>query len=128
MQRKYFVPEMGQSADLRCIRINGAFRQPKHNHLNGLSWIGISMRRAHVKPCFATVALLGAFLPAQHLRAGQNSLEKAESLLSKGATAEAVVVLRQIVADDRRNVDAHLLLGTALGLIGIMGNTSTRWP
>jgi tetratricopeptide (TPR) repeat protein len=76
------------------------------------------MRRAHVKPCFATVALLAAFLSAEHLRAGQNSLEKAESLLSKGATAEAVVELRQIVADDPRNVDAHLLLGIALALIG----------
>jgi len=35
-------------------------------------------------------------------------MEKAESLLSKGATAEAVVVLRQIVMDDPGNVDAHL--------------------
>ncbi len=97
---------------------NGAFRQPKQNQPNGFSWIGISMRRAHVKPCFATVALLAAFLSAEHLRAGQNSLEKAESLLSKGATAEAVVELRQIVADDPRNVVAHLLLGIALALIG----------
>jgi tetratricopeptide (TPR) repeat protein len=81
------------------------------------------MRKAHVKPCFATVALLAAFLSAQHLRAGQNSLEKAESLLSKGATAEAVVVLRQIVADDPRNVDAHLLLGTVLALSGDRGES-----
>jgi tetratricopeptide (TPR) repeat protein len=81
------------------------------------------MRRAHVKRCFATVALLAAFLSAEHLRAGQNSLEKAESLLSKGATAEAVVVLRQIVADDPRNVDAHSLLGTALALIGDRGES-----
>jgi tetratricopeptide (TPR) repeat protein len=102
---------------------NGVFRQPKQNHRNGLSRIGISMRRAHVKPCFATVALLAAFLSAEHLRAGQNSLEKAESLLSKGATAEAVVLLRQIVADDPRNVDAHLLLGTGFALIGDRGES-----
>lgn len=76
------------------------------------------MRRTHVKQCFATVALFAAFLSAEHLRAGQTVLEKAESLLSKGATAEAVVVLRQIVTDDPRNVDAHLLLGTALALVG----------
>ena len=81
------------------------------------------MRRAHVRPCFATVALLAAFLSAEHLRAGQNSLEKAESLLSKGATAEAVVLLRQIVADDPRNVDAHLLLGTGFALIGDRGES-----
>jgi tetratricopeptide (TPR) repeat protein len=81
------------------------------------------MRRAHVKSCFAAVALLAAFLSAKHLRAEQTSLEKAESLLSKGATAEAVVVLRQIVTDDPRNVDAHLLLGTALALIGERGES-----
>jgi tetratricopeptide (TPR) repeat protein len=81
------------------------------------------MRKAHVKPCFATVALLAAFPSAQLLRAGQISLEKAESLLSKGATAEAVVVLRQIVADDPRNVDAHLLLGTVLALSGDRGES-----
>lgn len=76
------------------------------------------MSRTHVKQCFATVVLFAAFLSAEHLRAGQTVLEKAESLLSKGATAEAAVVLRQIVTDDPRNVDAHLLLGTALALAG----------
>jgi len=50
-------------------------------------------------------------------------MEKAESLLSKGATAEAVVVLRQIVKDDPRNFDAHLLLGTALALVGERGES-----
>ena len=81
------------------------------------------MRRTHVKPCFAAVALLAAFLSARHLWAEQTSLEKAESLLSKGATAEAVVVLRQIITDDPRNVDAHLLLGTLLALIGERGES-----
>ena len=81
------------------------------------------MRRARVKPCFATVALLAAFLSAEHLRAGQSSLEKAESLLSKGATADAVVLLRQVVADNPRNVEAHLLLGTALALVGERGES-----
>ena len=81
------------------------------------------MRRARVKPCFATVALLAAFLSAEHLRAGQSSLEKAESLLSKGATADAVVLLRQVVADNPRNVEAHLRLGTALALVGERGES-----
>ena len=81
------------------------------------------MRRVRVKPCFATFALLAVFLPAEHLRAAQTSMEKAESLLSKGATAEAVVVLRQIVKDDPRNFDAHLLLGTALALVGERGES-----
>ena len=81
------------------------------------------MIRAHVKPCFATIALLAAILLSEHLRAGQSSLDKAESLLSKGATDDALVVLRQIVADDPRNVDARLLLGTALALRGERGES-----
>ena len=81
------------------------------------------MRRAHVKSCFATVALLAALLSAERLPAAQNSLGQAESLLSKGATADAVVVLRHIVTDDPRNVEAHLLLGTALALVGERGES-----
>ena len=81
------------------------------------------MGRVRAQPCFATIALLAALLSAEHARAGQTSLEKAESLLSKGATPEAVVVLRQIVTDDPRNVDAHLALGTALALMGERGES-----
>src|ERR1700747_3538923 len=81
------------------------------------------MSQASVKPCLAALALLATFLSAEHVRAGQTSLEKAESLLSKGATAEAVVVLRQIVTDDPASVDAHLLLGTALALMGERGES-----
>jgi Tfp pilus assembly protein PilF len=106
---------MGQGAVFTGIRFNGAFRQSRQDHPNGL---GILMRQARVKLCLAVLALLATFLSAEHVRAEQTSLEKAESLLSKGATAEAVVVLRQIVTDDPRNVDAHLLLGTALALRG----------
>jgi protein O-GlcNAc transferase len=79
------------------------------------------MRRARIKPCFAAIALFAALVSAESLRAQQTPLEKAEALLSKGATAEAVVVLRQVVTDDPRNVGAHSLLGTALALIGERG-------
>jgi tetratricopeptide (TPR) repeat protein len=81
------------------------------------------MRRARFKSSFVAIALLAAFVWAESLRAEQTPLEKAEALLSKGATAEAVVMLRQIVTDDPRNVDAHLLLGTALALIGERGES-----
>ena len=47
-----------------------------------------------------------------------SELQKAQDLLARGSLAEAVTVLRQIVQDDRGNFDAHLLLGTALGLQG----------
>ena len=81
------------------------------------------MRRARFKPSFAAIALLAALVSAESLRAQQTPLEKAEALLSKGATAEAVVVLRQIVTDDPSNVGAHSLLGTALALIGERGES-----
>ena len=81
------------------------------------------MRRARIKPCFAAIALLAALVSAEGLRAEQTPLEKAEALLSKGATVEAVAVLHLIVTDDPRNVDAHLLLGTALALVGERGES-----
>jgi tetratricopeptide (TPR) repeat protein len=81
------------------------------------------MRRARFKSSLAAIALLSAFVWAESLRAEQAPLERAEALLSKGATAEAVVVLRQIVTDDPRNVDAHVLLATALALIGERGES-----
>ena len=81
------------------------------------------MRRARFKSSLAAIALLAAFVWAESLRAEQAPLERAEALLSKGATAEAVVMLRQIVTDDPRNVDAHVLLGTALALIGERGES-----
>jgi protein O-GlcNAc transferase len=102
---------------------NGVFLTAEAESAESINWDWISMRRAHVKPCFATVALLAALLSTEHLPAAQNSLGQAESLLSKGATAEAVVVLRQIVTDDPASVDAHLLLGTALALMGERGES-----
>src|ERR1700726_4746667 len=69
---KIFFSRDGTEWRFRWYISNGVFRQPNQNHRNGLSRIGISMRQAHVKPCFATVALLAAFLSAEHLRAGQN--------------------------------------------------------
>jgi tetratricopeptide (TPR) repeat protein len=114
---------MGQNADFTGIYLNGVFRASNQDRPHRLGQIATAMRRVRVNPCFATFALLAVFLPAEHLHAGQTSLEKAESLLSKGATAEAVVVLREIVADDPRNFDAHLLLGTALALVGERGES-----
>jgi tetratricopeptide (TPR) repeat protein len=107
-------------AILLAYILNGPFRRAQQNHP---TLIGISMRRANRKPCFAALLLLAAFFSAEHLRGAQNSLGKAETLLSKGSTAEAVVVLRQIVTDEPRNVDAHLLLGTALALMGERGES-----
>lgn len=55
---------------------------------------------------------------AAHALAAQPSLEQARELLAKGATRNAVAMLRQIVADDASNADARILLGTTLALEG----------
>lgn len=55
---------------------------------------------------------------AAHALAAQPSLEQARELLAKGATRNAVAMLRQIVADDAGNADARILLGTTLALGG----------
>jgi tetratricopeptide (TPR) repeat protein len=64
------------------------------------------------------VGVLAALLSTGQLCSGQASLNKAADLLSKGSLAEAVVMLRQLVANDASNADARLLLGTALALEG----------
>jgi tetratricopeptide (TPR) repeat protein len=53
-----------------------------------------------------------------HVLAAQPSLEQARELLAKGATRNAVAMLRQIVATDASNADARILLGTTLALEG----------
>jgi len=85
------------------------------------------MRPAHFKPCFATVALLAAFLSAQHLRAGKFTREGRISAF-EGRDCGSCGRVTQIVADDPRNVDAHLLLGTVLALQGTVANPSNKWP
>src|SRR5260370_34113977 len=76
------------------------------------------MKRSPIKSYIATVGLLAAFLSSEQSCAGQASVSKAAALLSNGSTAEAIALLRQILADDSNNVDAHLLLGTTLALAG----------
>ena len=76
------------------------------------------MRWQAIISYIATFALLAAFLPIGQLCAEQKSVDQAADLLSKGSIAEAVTILRQIVASDASNADARLLLGTALALKG----------
>jgi Flp pilus assembly protein TadD len=75
------------------------------------------------KSRFAALGLLAAFLLAAFLLselplAGQNPLDKAADLLSRGSLGDSITMLRQIVARDPRNADARLMLGTALALQG----------
>src|SRR5712691_7542617 len=81
------------------------------------------LRVAAIKIPSAVLALLAVVFCAELLLAGQTPLEQAEKLLSQGSLKEAVVLLRQIVADDPRNAEARMLLGTALALDGVRGES-----
>jgi tetratricopeptide (TPR) repeat protein len=76
------------------------------------------MKRSPIKSYIAILGLLAVFLFAEQFCARQTSINKAAELLSKGSTADAIAMLRQVVAADTGNVDARLLLGTALALTG----------
>jgi Tfp pilus assembly protein PilF len=43
-----------------------------------------------------------------------SELQKAQDLLAKRSLAEAVTALRQVVQNDRSNLDAHLSLATEI--------------
>jgi tetratricopeptide (TPR) repeat protein len=77
-----------------------------------------SIQVTGAKSLFAALGLLALFLFSQLLLAGQNPLDKAADLLSRGSLGDSIIMLRQIVADDPGNADAHLMLGTALALQG----------
>jgi tetratricopeptide (TPR) repeat protein len=71
------------------------------------------------KPRLLLLNVLSGLLCAGLLATGRPSLETARHLLSEGSLTEAVATLRQIIAADPRNSDAHSLLGTALALQGM---------
>jgi hypothetical protein len=47
-----------------------------------------------------------------------SELQKAQDLIAKRSLAEAVTALRQVVQNDRSNLDAHLLLATEISCRG----------
>ena len=81
------------------------------------------MRVAAIKIVAVVLALLAVLLSAKSLLAGQVQLEQAKKLLSQGSLKEAVVLLRESVATDPHNADARMLLGTALALEGVRGES-----
>jgi len=64
------------------------------------------------------VGFLIVLLLACPAAAGQAPMQSARDLLAKGRLGEAAVVLRQVVADDPRNFDARILLGSTFALQG----------
>ena len=62
--------------------------------------------------------VLFALLLAGLAAAEQPSIENARALLAKGELKEAVVILQEVATAEPGNVDARILLGTALSLQG----------
>ena len=81
------------------------------------------MKPLAIKACMALVRLLAVLVCTELLVAGQSSLGKARDLVSKGSLKEAEVMLRQIIAADPNEADARMLLGEALALEGVRGES-----
>jgi tetratricopeptide (TPR) repeat protein len=71
----------------------------------------------------ALLKLLAVLVFSELLVAAQSPLDKAKELIAKGSLKEAEVTLRQLVAADPKSADAHILLGTALLLEGVRGES-----
>jgi protein O-GlcNAc transferase len=71
------------------------------------------------KVCIALLALLALSVFSERSFPAQSSIERAQDMLSNGSPEEGVALLRQIVKTDPGNVQAHLMLGTALAVKGL---------
>ena len=80
------------------------------------------MKPLAIKARMALVRFLVVLVCTELLAAGQ-SLEKARGLVSTGSLKEAEVMLRQMIATDPNRADARILLGEALALEGIRGES-----
>jgi tetratricopeptide (TPR) repeat protein len=67
----------------------------------------------------ALLALLALSVCSEWSFSAQSSIERAQDMLSKGSLEEGVALLRQIVKTDPGNIQAHLILGTALAVKGL---------
>jgi tetratricopeptide (TPR) repeat protein len=81
------------------------------------------LKRFAIKARIALLKLLAVLVCSELLVAGQSPLEKARELVAMGSLKEAEATLRQIIAADPNSVDAHILLGTALALEGVRGES-----
>jgi Flp pilus assembly protein TadD len=71
----------------------------------------------------ALLKFIAVLVCSEVMVAGQFSLEKAREQIAKGSFKEAEARLRQIIAADPKSVDARILLGTALALEGVRGES-----
>ena len=65
------------------------------------------------------LALFASFFCFQRSLPAQVSIEKAQAMLAKGSLEQGTAMLRQIVAEAPGDVQAHLILGSALAVQGI---------
>jgi len=82
-----------------------------------------AMKLLVIKARTALSKLVAVLVCAELVMAGQSPLERARELVAKGSLREAEVTLRRMIAGDPNNADARILLGTALALEGIRGES-----
>lgn len=79
------------------------------------------------RPAAGTVRIPALFLlviaVSVRFASGQDDLAAARQLFTRGSTEQAISKLRQIVADQPENFDARLMLGTALALTEVPGES-----
>ena len=81
------------------------------------------MKPLTIKGRVGLLKFLAVLICSDLMVAGQSPLEKARELVAKGSFKEAEGTLRQFIAADPNSADAHVLLGTALALEGVRGES-----
>jgi tetratricopeptide (TPR) repeat protein len=81
------------------------------------------MKLLTTKARMTVLKVLAVLVCSELLVAGESRLERVRELVARGKLKEAELTLRQIIAEDPNNVDARTLLGTALVLEGVRGES-----
>jgi tetratricopeptide (TPR) repeat protein len=81
------------------------------------------MKLLTIKARMALLKFITVVVCSELMVAGQSPLEKARELVARGSFKEAEETLRQFIAADPNSADAHVLLGTALALEGVRGES-----
>ena len=80
--------------------------------------------RAMIKPRLIRAAVVLLLLAFPGLGAAQQtSITKARELLAAGSRDEALRLLRETAAEEPKNAEAHLLLGTVLAIDGVLSES-----
>jgi tetratricopeptide (TPR) repeat protein len=81
------------------------------------------MKLLAIRARMTLLKLVSVLVCSELLVAGQSPLEKARELVAQGSLKEAEVTLRRIIATNPNSADARILLGAALALEGVRGES-----